>query len=748
MPVPSRRPLFSTTALLRRTAWFAVFCTPCLALATPAQLPNPIVFVTQVPIPADFSSVTAVIGGQQADMAGAGRGGDLWIRYPDGTLRNLTAEAGYGNDGLQGANAIGVRDPAVDWTGTKVLFSMVVGAPQQYQWIDWHWQLYEATGIGEGQTLHIALVPNQPAQANNIQGTYASDGSIVFVSDQSRNNQAYLFPQLDEYESVPTATGLWKLNPTGNAPAVILEHAPSGASNPFIDTYGRIIFTRWDHLQRDQQADAGTHGAFNWSSEDPNAVPLDTDVEVFPEPRTSDGVTNGFTINQFFPWSMNQDGTVEETVNHIGRHELFKYFSYSLLADSNNLIDFEAPDNRNYAENWLQMSEDPLVPGRYVAIEAQEFYTHGSGQIIALTAPLGTPADQLAPPEYLTPFSTRDIWDNNPPADFTGHYRNAVPLSDGSMICAYAAQAGEADNLGSPTNPIANYMFRLYMLASVGGYMRTAGDPVTGAGITKSVSYYNPDILVSYSGPLWELSPVEVRARTTPPMTAASMQAPETQAFAQAGVDASEFQNFLAARGLAVLVSRNVTSRDDADCQQPYNLRVPNGVETVGSLQLPSCSADPNLHPDGTVYDISYMQFFEGDLIRGYGGTTDPQPGRRVLAQPLHDAGALQFMPPPPSGAPAGSVAIAADGSAAAIVPAQRAMAWQTTSPDGTPVVRERYWISAKPGEVRACDSCHGTNSLNQAGQPAPQNVPQALVDLVSYWRDHHDSVFASGFDG
>ena len=24
---------------------------------------------------------------------------------------------------------------------------------------------------------------------------------------------------------------------------------------PIVDSYGRILFTRWDHLQRDQQAD-------------------------------------------------------------------------------------------------------------------------------------------------------------------------------------------------------------------------------------------------------------------------------------------------------------------------------------------------------------------------------------------------------------------------------------------------------------------------------------------------------------
>ena len=92
-------------------------------------LPNPILFVTQVPIPGDFASIGSVFGNQLGDIDRVGRGGDLYIRYTDGTLRNLTQEAGYGTSGLQGASSIAVRDPAVHWSGTKALFSMVIGAP-------------------------------------------------------------------------------------------------------------------------------------------------------------------------------------------------------------------------------------------------------------------------------------------------------------------------------------------------------------------------------------------------------------------------------------------------------------------------------------------------------------------------------------------------------------------------------------------------------------------------------------------
>jgi hypothetical protein len=740
---------FPTARFFATSIAATVAMSPMLASATtpaqPAALPNPIMFVTQMPIPADFATIGSTFANHQGGIDVVGRGGDLYIRYPDGTLRNLTQEAGYGMTGRQGADAIAVRDPAISWDGTKAVFSMVIGAPtQQYQWGTWYWQMYEITGFGQGQTVSITKVANQPANYNNVEPTYGSDGSIIFVSDQPRNKQRYLYPQQDEYESTVTPTGLWKLDRTTGT-VNLLQHSPSGSFNPLVDSFGRVIFTRWDHLQRDQQADAGNNGNFNWASEAQDAPMLNSVAEVFPELRGDTPGVYGFRMDQFFPWMVNQDGTGEETLNHIGRHELSSYINRTFMDDS-ALKEFIAPGypprtNQNPTENWLQMHEDPSTPGRYIAIDAPEFYSHASGQIVAITAPPTSHADTLSV-NYLTPRSTSVVYDGStPPADFTGHYRNPLIMSDGQVVSGFTSYAGTAGNLGTRANPNPKYKFRLQRLSvGAGGYLQPA-EALTGAGITKSISYFDPDVLVTYNAPLWEMSPVEVRARTTPPSTTYTLQNPETQAFALENVDADAFRSFLAERGLAVLVSRNVTTRDSADRQQPYNLSVPGGVQTIG--------VDPQTQTTSTgqVYDITYAQFLQGDQIRGIGGMADPRPGRRVLAQPLHDAGAYQFMAPTPAGAPAGSVKIAADGSIAAIVPAGRALAWQTTSADGTPVVRERYWISAQPGEVRACDGCHGVNETNQAGQPAAQNTPQALRDLISYWRDHHESVFSNGFD-
>jgi hypothetical protein len=72
----------------------------------------------------------------------------------------------------------------------------------------------------------------------------------------------------------------------------------------------------------------------------------------------------------------------------------------------------------------------------------------------------------------------------------------------------------------------------------------------------------------------------------------------------------------------------------------------------------------------------------------------------------------------------------------AAFVPARRALTWQTTELDGTPAVRERYWLTFQPGEIRVCTNCHGVNTTDVFGGPIPQNEPEALRALAAWWRD------------
>ncbi len=682
-----------------------------------------IVFVTQIPNPNDFITVNATFGNHLAGLDQIPRGGDLYIRYQDGTLKNLTKSAGYGSDSFQGDSAIAVRDPAVHWDGNKVIFSMVIGsATSQYQVNSYYWQIYEITGLGKNQTPVITKVPNQPVAFNNVMPIYSSDDQIIFVTDRPRNGERHLYPQRDEYESAPTNTGIWKLNPSTGA-LVLMDHAPSGDFHPTLDSFGRIIFTRWDHLQRDQQAGGLTsYGAFNYSSEDSNAERINSQQEFFPEARNEkerldEGSQNLnlHSFNQFFPWMLNQDGSEMETLNHIGRHELHNYFPKSFL-DDDELEDFSGEgfnrSNQSPIENFFQIKEDPTKPGKYYGIDCPEFSTHASGQIVSLEAPPSMSANLISV-NYVTHRSTSSYTDT-PSPDHSGLYRDPVKLTDGSLVSAHTGETREDDNIGTGNSPASRYDYRIKVLGNVGGYYRPI--QVLTAGIAKNITWYSPDVLTSYNGNLWELQPVELIAKVRPPLTHAALSPIEGQVFADENVALEDFRNYLLDQQLALIIVRNVTSRDQSDEQQPYNLRVVNGIESIANA--------------GRVYDLSEMQIFQGDQIRGYANHDQPTAGRRVLAQPMRDSSSANI-----SGQQVGSVEIAEDGSVAAIVPASRALTWHLTDPQGGSVVKERYWLTFQAGEIRVCGSCHGVNQLDQLGNLPPENSPEALRKLLSKWK-------------
>lgn len=712
----------------RSATWFikcvAALCTMFIVESSAA--PNAdIVFVGQIPNPTDFATANATFGNHLASIESIIRGGDLFIRYRDGKIKNLTRLAGYGNPGFQGAGAIAVRDPAVSWDGTQVIFSMVVGAPtEQYEGSTYFWQLYEVTGLGENDTPVITKVPRQPERYNNISPAYASDDTIFFTSDRPRNGEVHLYPQRDEYESQPTVSGLWNLNPATGA-LRLLDHAPSGVFEPIVDSFGRVVFTRWDHLQQDQQADdTDEYGAFDYSSEAREASRMNKKPEVFPEPRVrslmEDSGANPHDFNHFFPWQINQDGTGHETLNHIGRHELHGYFDRS-RNDDDNLEEHYAEDPptiHREIENFFHVSEDPLRPGLFYGIDSPEFSTHAAGQVVTLQ---GDPARNGGnmPLRYITARSTASYDEANIHPDHSGLYRDPLPLSDGSVLVSHTNSKLPDENIGSTSEPRSRYDFRLKTLIPQ-GEVWVAGGSLT-AGVQVSVSYFTPDEHASYSGPLWELQPVELIAKSKPRAGGSVVEAPERQVFEESGVDIDQFRRELAERNLALIVMRDVTSRDRSDLQQPFNVRVFEGF--AQSIKLP-----------GHVYDLSHLQLFQGDQIRGYGGVSSPERGRRVLSTFMHDA--LDANPPLSSG-PRSSVRVAPDGSVAALVPARRALTWQLTDPEGGPVVRERYWLTFQPGEIRVCASCHGVNSVDQLGRQPPVNSPEALRSLLGYLRNN-----------
>jgi Hydrazine synthase alpha subunit middle domain len=677
---------------------------------------NPILFVAQVPTTSYFAGRMSTFGNHQA-TANVQRGGDLYIRYPDGALRNLTKEAGYGSEGLQGANAIAVREPSVHWSGTKAVFSMVVGAPAQYQIAPYYWQIYEISGLGKSESVSIKLISTQPKNFNNVSPIYGTDDRIIFTSDRPRNGDRALYPQLDEYESTPTNTGIWSLN-ASTGDLRILSHSISGAFSPTIDSFGRVVYTRWDHLQRDQQADADRgraarqFGSFDYSDETAFARKLTLGSELFPESRsltnTPYGPVNGFNYNLFSPWQINEDGTDEEALNHVGRQEYsFGFLPRSFINDPSlkdsysNLFGV----NRRAIKGdggLFHLREDPSTPGRYYGIYAEEFGTMTADQIVSFNAsPSVNPED----------FQLTDVTYPNlrqPEGVIGGRFRNPLPLTSGTLIASHTPVA----------LPIAADMkeFRLREVVSAGRRFAEAGAYLT-SGISKSLKYYSPDTLVTYDGPLWEIEPVEVVARQRPTMrNAPALETPESSIFRAEQVNENDFRNWLKANELALIVTRNQTSRDRADVSQPINLAVSNGVVTKSSAGV------------GPTYNISHYQIFQADQTRGYEG----KEGRRAIATPLHDPKAKNMEN---LSGPAGSVKIAADGSTAALVPARRALTWQTTDAAGEAIVRERVWITFQPGEVRVCASCHGVNKKDQAGNPPPVNPPEALRTLLKYWK-------------
>ncbi len=779
----------------RRLARLAACLSFALASPLHAGNPaNPILFVTQVPIPEEvntrdltqsFMSVASPFGNHLADTVHAGRGGSLFVRFSNGQVVDLLAIADWSAipGGQPAADAMAVRNPAVNWTATRAMFAMTTGKPSgPADATPFLFQLYEITLPTQAQLQAnvkpvLSKVANQPA-SNNVSPVYAQGAKIVFASDRSYNGQPHL-AQREEYLSLPTVTGLWVLDPADPASLKLLHHSPSGAFSPFVDSAGRVIFTNWDHLSRDTQAvtdsrppDASlnetfvqtANGSGNFADESAGAAFTRVTAmaanswDLFPEPRNFDRRTlvdfypglNGNAFNLFLPWMISVDGTGGELLNHVGRHEVGAAFTRSFTTDA-NLLDFNpaaAPSatNGNYAihnffGSFFAPREDPLAPGVYYGADGPDLGTHGAGRIAKLVnAGTGVNPDTMQV-AYLTNAAGAPPVKggmNLPPQGSIvpsgvdlDLYRTPLPLADGNLVASHVAVRQTDYNTGTVANPVpvAGYAFRLHSLKPpVGSGLYYTNDVTLTGGITINTSYWAGATQVAYNGPAWELDPVEVVARSEPAAPGAPAIHPVTAAqFAASNVHLPTFQKYLVANNAALAVSFDVTKRDRHDTQQPYNLRV-------------SWSGHQTIKPGtgGAPYDIAWMRFYEADLRRGYapGGST-PIPGRRVVATPLHVTMAQNVQT---AGAPAGAVRIGDDGSVAAILPAAKAMTWEMLADDAakTSQVKERFWVTFQPGEVRTCANCHGINTADQTGAGPPANPPAALAALLAQWRAAH----------
>src|SRR5690606_36132862 len=219
------------------------------------------------------------------------------------------------------------------------------------------------------------------------------------------------YPQLDEYESTTTVTGIWKLNPVTQKVTQI-QHSPSGAFHLFLDSSGRVIFTRWDHLKRDQQADGdregGSYGSFDYKDESPTATRFNSPerdaqgryiadergvlYDQFPEAlsavdRSRRTNENYLDFNKFTPWMIHEDGSEEETVNHMGRDEIFRDYRDPSFRDDPNLTYIVT----NFAKNRIVFSndggfhhfkEDVNRPGYFLGVFSLEFGRQTSGRVV------------------------------------------------------------------------------------------------------------------------------------------------------------------------------------------------------------------------------------------------------------------------------------------------------------------------------------------------------------------------------
>ncbi len=733
-------------------------------LPVSAGLPkNPILFVTVVPNSEDSATQCSVIASHLAGFSNAVRGGDLWIRYADGSLKNLTEAAGYGTSGMQSDQAIAVRQPCVDWTGTKALFSMVVGTPTSIlDTTTYHWQIYEITGLGKDDKPVIQRISGQP-YANNIAPIYGTKSNIIFVSDRPRQGSSEDYPYLDESLGMPTTSGLWSMD-RSSYELQQLDHAPSGVLSPSIDSYGRVIFSRWDILQQDQLADLSNQrilaGTCSSEKSNSNANFGTRQQSDFPEPNpdlghgsrnnggyfsdNSNSSTSGsgdgtlFDLrmpNDFFPWTVNEDGSGAQTINHIGRHDLRDTILPSIKTDP-NLAAFSSSsskrENRSPIVNLLQLREDPTHPGTFYGVDAIPALTHASGQIVRLLNAAPSNASKEAIISYVTARSTRFPIDLRNPLtiDHTGFYRNPLPTTDGVLIASHSP-THVADVRSKTPSPSSAYAFQLRSLTLRNGYMEP--EEFLTKGITESIKWVDikssTPRVVTFNGALWEMDPVEVVARTVAERPSPALAEQELAVFEEEHVDVASFKRFLADSNQALIISRDITQRDPDDKQQPYYLSVGKGAKQSANAK-------------GKVYNVSDLQIFQADYLRVYQDNSGhaPRIGRRVLPVPVHDVQNRKYVENATGLAPKTSTAeVFADGSLAAFVPAKRALSWRLRDSTGAGVVHERYWLTFKAGEIRTCVRCHGENEESSFfSMNPPSNKPMALNGLLRVWKQEY----------
>ena len=220
-----------------------------------------------------------------------------------------------------------------------------------------------------------------------------------------------------------------------------------------MDSFGRVVFSRWDHLQRDQQADSDifailagdppAYGARTFESEASDAshtiAPGD---EVFPEQRELYGdpawddrqpTETDHTFNHFFPWMMQQDGT------GLGDPEPPRPPRAGRLHRARAHLPRLRRRRRRASTSSSRSPRTRRTPASTTASAAPSSARAAPGQIVSIDAPPGANADDIAV-TYVTHPATASYVDEGaaPDPQHIGMFRDPVVLADGTLWAAHS----------------------------------------------------------------------------------------------------------------------------------------------------------------------------------------------------------------------------------------------------------------------------------------------------------------------
>jgi hypothetical protein len=180
-------------------------------------------------------------------------------------------------------------------------------------------------------------------------------------------------------------------------------------------------------------------------------------------------------FNQFFPWQINEDGTAEETVNHVGRHELGEATSTPRFNNDPNIQDLYYFGIITTPTHWKIFSRSGKTRARracFYGISAPEFGTHAAGQLVSLTG--GTKPERVGHAHRLSHSALDLVFRPTPPTAFRRitpvFYRNPFMTTDGYLMASHTAWALDESNTGSAAFPGSRYDFRVKFLQLSNGF--------------------------------------------------------------------------------------------------------------------------------------------------------------------------------------------------------------------------------------------------------------------------------------